>query len=317
MSRHPVLIVLTLVTSACAGSLALAPARAADPAYRAEIERFHQSREASLRAEDGWLSVAGLFWPRPGANRIGSAEGSEIRLRAGAPATVGVLTLAADGPEGKPGAATFQPDPGVAVRLNGQPFTGGSIQSDASGAKADVLAVGDFRFILLRRNEKYALRLKDNASPTRLDFAGLRWFPTDENWRVVATFQPYPIPRSMTFDTIIGGQDVLPSPGTVTFEHNGQTHTLQAATESTDGKLWLVFRDATAGKTTPGNARQLTTDAPQGGIVILDFNKAINLPCAYISHATCPVAPSQNRLPLAINAGEQTPRPGPSASKTD
>ncbi len=106
----------------------------------------------------------------------------------------------------------------------------------------------------------------------------------------------------------MGGRDVMPCPGTVTFERGGQTYHLEAAAEP-DGKLWFVFRDATAGKTTASNARQLTADAPAGDVVILDFNKAINLPCAYIEHATCPIAPPQNRLAIEVAAGEQLPRP--------
>ena len=311
---------LLLAATLGAWCLASRPVLAIDPGYRTEIEQFQQKREASLRAEDGWLSVSGLFWLQPGAKRVGSASGSEVALRAGAPAAVGTLNLAADS-AGKPGAASFQPAPGVAVRRNGQPFDGGPIQSDADGAKADVLSVGDFRFILLRRNDRYALRLKDNANPARRDFAGTRWFPVGEDWRIVARFKPHALPRTITFDTVVGGHDVLPAPGTVTFEQGGQTHTLEAASESSDGKLWFVFRDTTAGTTTASNARQLTTDAPQGGYVILDFNRAINLPCAYIDHSTCPIAPPQNRLAVAVTAGEQLPRPttraGASAPKAD
>lgn len=318
MPRHPFSTVLVLAATLGAWSAVSRSVAADDPAYRTEIEQFQQKREASLRAEDGWLSVSGLFWLQPGANRVGSASGSEVALRAGAPDAVGVLTLTADAP-GKPGSATFQPAPGIAIRRNGQPFEGGPIQSDADGARADVLAVGDFRFILLRRNDRYALRLKDNANPARRDFAGTRWFPVSEDWRVVARFRPHALPRTITFDTVIGGHDVSPSPGTVTFEHGGQTHTLEAASESTDGKLWFVFRDLTAGQTTASNARQLSTDAPQGGYVILDFNRAINLPCAYIDHSTCPIAPPQNRLSIAVPAGEQLPasRPVPATPKAD
>ena len=319
MPRSPLATVLVLALSVGSSNLPPRPARADDPSYRAEVEQFRQKREASLRAEDGWLSVSGLFWLQPGANRVGSAPGSEVALRSGAPAAVGTLTLAAEA-GGKPGAASFQPAPGVAVLRNGQPFEGGPIQSDADGAKADVLSAGEFRLILLRRNDRPALRLKDNANPARRDFAGTRWFPVAEDWRVVARFRPHALPRTITFDTVIGGRDVLPCPGTVSFEHGGRTHTLEAASESTDGKLWFVFRDLTAGATTASNARQLTADAPQGGYVVLDFNRAINLPCAYIEHSTCPIAPPQNRLSIAVTAGEQLPsptRPGSSAAKEE
>lgn len=180
------------------------------------------------------------------------------------------------------------------------------------------MALGDIRLILLRRNDRFALRVKDNQAATRTQFAGLRWYPVNDDWRVVAQFTPHPFPKTIAFDTIVGGKDVMPCPGVVTFEQGGQSYRLDAAAEP-DGTLWFVFRDATAGKTTAANARQLTTDAPQGGLVILDFNKAINLPCAYIEHATCPIAPPRNRLPIEVNAGEQLPQTkgGTSAKRGD
>ena len=95
----------------------------------------------------------------------------------------------------------------------------------------------------------------------------------------------------------------MDSPGYVTFERDGKTYRLEAAGQK-NGTLWFVFRDGTSGRTTHGGARQLYADPPKEGSVVLDFNKAVNLPCAYIPYATCPLAPPQNRLSLAIEAGE-------------
>lgn len=276
----------------------------ADPFVR-EARQFRAGREAALRAEDGWLTVSGLAWLQPGESRIGSAAGAEVALPGRAPGAVGTLTLAGDAADAP---ADFRPAPGVAVLRNGQPFAGGPIRSDANGGKADVLAVGDFRLLLLRRNDRFAVRIKDNAAPTRAEFGGCRWFDPDPSWCIPARFVPHPAPRTIRFATIVGGEDVLPSPGVVEFERDGQSYTLEAAAEP-DGRLWFVFRDATAGVTTAGNARQLTTDAPVGDAVLLDFNRAINLPCAYIDHATCPTPPARNRLALAITAGEKLPAP--------
>ncbi len=301
--RRRFAVLMGLVVLGCSPAVPSQSVEADDPAYRSEIERFRQAREASLRAEDGWLSVSGLFWLKPGPNRIGNDPSSDVVLREGVPRSVGVLTLTAN-----PGVATFQATSGVNLLLNGKSFEGGAIRSDSGGSKADVLALGGIRLILLRRNDRFALRLKDNQAPTRTRFAGLRWYPVDEDWRVIARFTPHSLPKTINFDTIVGGVDVMPCPGFVTFEQGGQSYRLDAA-EEPDGKLWFVFRDATAGKTTAVNARQLTTDAPQGDVVILDFNKAINLPCAYIEHATCPIAPAQNRLAIEVTAGEQRPRP--------
>jgi len=301
MHRLPIAPLLALLA-------AMAPALApADDAYRAEAEKFRRDREAGLKADDGWLTVAGLFWVKPGETRVGGDPSADVLLPAGAPPRVGVLALAADGK------ATFRPEPGVPVLRDGRPFEGGEIRSDAGGGKADVLAVGDLRLILLKRGARHAIRLKDNRSEIREDFAGLRWFPVAEDWRVVARFVPHPIPTRISFDTIVGEQDVLDCPGYVTFERDGQTYRLEAAGEP-DGRLWFVFRDATSGRATAANARQLTADAPRGGLVILDFNQAVNLPCAYTPHATCPIAPPGNRLPLAITAGEKTYQPGSKAA---
>jgi uncharacterized protein (DUF1684 family) len=277
-------------------SLGLAgPAALADDRYRAEIERFRQRRETGLKAEDGWLSVVGLHWLRQAESRLGSDPASDVLLPAHAPGHVGILTLRGD-------QASFRAAPGVEITRGGRPFTEGEILSDAGG-KADVLAVGDIRLILLKRGARHTLRVKDNRGEARTSFAGLRWYPINEDWRIRARFVPAPSKTRLIFDNIVGEQDVMDSPGYVVFEHGGKTYKLQAAAEP-DGSLWLVFRDGTSGRTTHGGARQLILDAPKGDDVTLDFNKAVNLPCAYIPFATCPLAPPQNRLSLAITAGE-------------
>jgi uncharacterized protein (DUF1684 family) len=157
------------------------------------------------------------------------------------------------------------------------------------------------------------LRVKDSQSEARTSFAGLRWYPINEDWRIKAKFVPSPADTKLVFDTIVGEQDIATSRGYVVFERDGTTYKLQAAGEP-DGSLWLVFRDGTSGRTTHGGARQLIVAAPKDDTVILDFNKAINLPCAYIPFATCPLAPPQNRLSLAITAGELKYQPATASS---
>jgi uncharacterized protein (DUF1684 family) len=283
--------------------LIVAPASAGDgESFAQEIARWRRQREADLKADDGWLTVCGLSWLRPGESRIGGDPGNDVVLPAHAPAAVGVLTLDAG-----TGRASFRAAPGVAITRNGQPFESGEIHSDAD-ERPNTLAVGDVRLILLRRGERMALRIKDNRSPARARFAGLRWYPADEEWRIPAKFVAYPTPTKLTFDTIVGERETLESPGYVIFERGGRLHRLQAARVK-GGGLWFVFRDATSGRTTHGGARQLTVDPPRGDEVVLDFNKAVNLPCAYIPYATCPLAPPQNRLGLAIEAGERTYEP--------
>jgi uncharacterized protein len=297
---------LTLLGLLAAGLGAAAASAGAGESFEKDVERWRLRREAELKADDGWLTVCGLAWLRPGETRIGSDPSNDVLLPAHAPAAVGVLTLDAG-----TGRAYFRAAPGVAITRNGRPFESGAIHSDAD-ERPDTLAVGDVRLILLKRGERMALRIKDNRSPIRAGFAGLRWYPVDEHWRIAGKFVAYPEPTKLTFDTIVGERETLESPGEVTFERGGKTYRLQAA-RLKGGALWFVFRDATSGRTTAGGARQLTADPPRGDKVILDFNKAVNLPCAYIPYATCPLAPPQNRLGLAIEAGEKVYEPGRSA----
>jgi uncharacterized protein (DUF1684 family) len=73
--------------------------------------------------------------------------------------------------------------------------------------------------------------------------------------------------------------------------------------------LRVLFTDATSGVTTYPGARVLSIDEPDAdGSVMLDFNRASNLPCAFTDYATCPVAPAANRLAVAVEAGEKNPR---------
>jgi uncharacterized protein (DUF1684 family) len=298
MHRDATTLTLLGIFMAC---LTAAAATSDGESYARSLARWRQQREANLKADDGWLTVSGLWWLRQGDTRVGSDPSNDIVLPAHAPASVGVLTWIGH-------VAVLNATPGVTVTRNGRPFESGEIHSDAD-EHPDTLAVGDIRLILLKRGERMALRIKDNRSPARARFAGLRWYPPDETWQVHARFVTFPAPKKLTFDTIVGERETLESPGYAVFERGGKEYRLQAAREKS-GALWFVFRDATSGRTTHGGARQLTVDPPIGGEIVLDFNKAVNLPCAYIPYATCPLAPPQNRLGLAIEAGEKTYEPG-------
>jgi len=299
MPRDTPGFLLLLVLWTCLGSVA-----ALSPPYSYRIERWRQQRETDLKAEDGWLSVSGLFWLKAGQTRIGSDPSNDLVLPAHAPASVGTVTL-------QEGNVRFQAAPGVTITRDQKPFESGEIHSDAD-EHPDSLAVGDIKLILIKRGRRLAIRLKDNRSPLRKEFAGLRWYPINADWRIEARFVAYPSPTKLVMDTVVGETEVEDSPGDVVFQRDGKEYRLQAA-RLKDGRLWFVFRDKTSGRTTHGGARQLYAGPPKDGVVVLDFNQAVNLPCAYIPFATCPLAPPQNRLALAIEAGELKYEPHPAA----
>jgi uncharacterized protein (DUF1684 family) len=263
-----------------------------DNAYRTGIDNWRQRREASLKADGGWLTVTGLFWLKQGENTVGSDASNDILLPESAPAHFGAVVWGANG-------LSFRAsDPGV--QLNGKPVREAELQ--IGGGKQDILSSGPIQLLPLKRGDRFALRLKDGGSKLRTGFTGLKWHPVREDWRIAAKFTAYPSPTKLTFETIIGETETMESPGFVTFERGGETYKLLAVGQGK--RLFFVLRDRTSGKTTYGS-RFLYADAPAAdGTVILDFNKAENPPCAFTPYATCPLPPAQNRLSLAITAGE-------------
>jgi uncharacterized protein (DUF1684 family) len=292
--------------SAIVSSVSLSPSTAAvsgvadvGDSYRREIEAFHRHREDQLTSDGGWLSVAGLFWLKPGANRFGSSRSNDVVLPPSAPAHAGTFWLEA-------GAVRVEAGAGVPLTLAGMPVTRQTLRSDTGGADPDVLALGPLTLQIIERGGRLAVRLKDKDRAERKHFKGLVWYPINPAYRIVARFVPHERPTTITVPSIIGTAEAMPSPGTAVFELGGRSVRLDPVVEAGDDRLFFIFRDKTAGKTTYGAGRFLYADPPKDGRVILDFNQAVSPPCAVTPYATCPLPPPQNRQPIAIEAGEMS-----------
>jgi uncharacterized protein len=273
-----------------------ASAAAGDGAYRAEIEKWRQLHIAHLKAEDGYLSIAGLFWLKEGVNRFGSAAANDIVLPADSvPGQAGEFTL-------QNGKVTVHLNHGVTAFLDGKPVVETTMLPDTDDKGPSLLAFGDITLLVHASGARQAIRMRDKNSRFLRDFAGLQWFPIDESYRVAAQFVPYDSPREVEMPTILGDVDKLTSPGEVVFTLRGHELRMQALAE--DQKLWFVFRDQTSGKETYGAARFLYADLPKDGKTVLDFNESYNPPCAFNPYTTCPLPPAENRLPIRVEAGE-------------
>jgi uncharacterized protein (DUF1684 family) len=266
--------------------------------YRREIETWRAQRAARLQSDGGWLTVAGLFWLKPGVNAFGADPAGDIVLPAhSSPARAGSFRLA-------DGQVTVEALPGVALTMAGKPVTGAQqLRSDAAG-EPDVLALGALTMQVIARGDRLGIRLKDMRSAARAQFKGLTWYPVRPDLRVRARFVAHAAPVAITVPTVIGGHDTMPSPGSALFEIGGKSMRLDPVLEPGETQLFFIFRDATAGLSTYGAGRFLYADPPKDGYVVLDFNKAYSPPCAFTPFATCPLPPPQNRLPIAIEAGE-------------
>jgi uncharacterized protein (DUF1684 family) len=254
---------------------------AADPNYSRDVEQFRAKREAQLIQDYGWLTVVGLFRLKEGDNRVGSGEPNEVALPAPVPAHVGKITFSK-------GQAIYY--------ATGRPGT--LLKPDR-----DIITIGTVKFFVIQRGEEFFVRAKDSNSELRRNFSGLKWFPIDPSWRITGTFTPYPAPKTIQFDSQNGVKQAMQSPGFVTFMKDGTEYRLEPVLEGRE--LFFIFRDATSNKSTYGAARFLYAEPAKNGTVILDFNEAINPPCAFTAFATCPLPPPQNRLTLAVTAGEK------------
>lgn len=288
-----------------------------NPAYKREIEEWRKRYEANIRKENGWLTVAGLHWLKHGENWLGSIPSSTILLPKKAPATLGSLRLEGDSANPR---IHFFPVTSVPVRVTKADGTESNILHDSSqtlafdddlGSKPDIISIGELSMFVVRRTNKtgtrFALRLKDNGSPGRKNFKGNKWFAVKPEYRINARFVNYETPKTVEIENILGGIEKHVTIGYAEFQIGKNIYTLDAEREG--DKLFFNFRDETSGKTTYPAGRFLYADLPQNGVVVLDFNKAENPPCAFTSYATCPLPPRKNWLKTRIEAGELTHHP--------
>ncbi len=273
---------------------------AVDPDYLAEVEAWRDQRLQRLTAEDGWLSLTGLFWLEPGDNAFGSAAGNRVVLPdAEVAGTAGTLALDEDG------TVTARAAEGAEATVNGEPLTEAVLRTDAEG-RPDMITVGRNTFYIIDRDGRLAARVRDPQAPSRAGFRGLEHYPIDPAMRVQARFEPFDEPREVAIPTVLGHDTSMTAYGLVHFVVDGRQATLEPYMDGpADDTMLLIFRDATSGDTTYGAGRFLTADAPgPGGRTVLDFNLAYNPPCAFTPYATCPLPPPQNVLEVPIEAGE-------------
>ena len=282
-------------------------ARAAEArmAFATDQQSWRDQREAELTQPEGWTSLVGLHWLDAGAHYLGSDTDNGIRLAMG-PAHLGMIEL-------NGGTLRFVPEKGVVLTVDGVPVTGSVVLSaddDPAGPSKLAFDQGKGVATVIKRSGRHALRVKHADAPSRTGYQGIAYWPAAAAWRVTATFRPHPPGRTLTIANITGTTDEVPNPGAVEFERDGRTYRIEALDEG-DGGLFLVFADRTNGHGSYGAGRFLDAPKPDAqGRVVLDFNRAYNPPCAFTPFATCPLPPAQNRLDLAIDAGEKSYHPG-------
>jgi uncharacterized protein (DUF1684 family) len=142
----------------------------------------------------------------------------------------------------------------------------------------------------------------------------LRFYPLDPAYRVIARFEKYADSPWFPMATSGGAPQIQRKFGRLTFAiHDTVLHLMvyqsQALLQNaaTRDYLFIPFTDATSGIDSYGAGRYIDCAVGdfRNGSLELDFNKAYNPYCAYVTGYNCPIPPRENDLPVAIPAGEK------------
>jgi Uncharacterized conserved protein len=285
-----------------------ASARPQNPEWATEELAWRTQHATDLRKPDGWLSLIGLEWLQPGETTVGSAADNKVHLPASAPAYLATLNLENDAVELLPPEGGFPPG----LQVDGLPAKEQTLRSDPDHDKFNSrITYGTLNFYVIRRADRFAVRLKDAKSPALAEFHELKWYAPDAAYRVTAKWVPYNPAKRISLITLVGTSYDQPVPGYAEFTLQGKSYRLEPVLEDPQSsKLFFILKDPTSADTTYPACRFLYTPLPDQGVahegkLVLDFNHLENPPCAYTPYATCPLPPAGNRLPIALPVGEQ------------
>jgi uncharacterized protein (DUF1684 family) len=169
------------------------------------------------------------------------------------------------------------------------------------------LSVGRLQLIYrLPADLEHRVFVSDPQIPNSVSFHGLDWYAVVASWRIPGRLVPHQSAQKISYDNALGGSNPAESPADVVFTKSGREYRLQAANRSYG--LMVLFSDGSSGENTLGEGRYLEIEKGDGDAVTLDFNQAVNPPCEANPYTECSLAPSQNRLPFEVAAGEKLPR---------
>lgn len=260
--------------------------------FAADWREWHAQHEARIGDRHGFLAVTSIHWLDETPQRFADAPG------AWSSDADGVHVSLADGEQ---------------LVIDGRPVTG--THDFGVIAERDGLTVGwldgdkEVAIEVAKRGGYDIVRPRHPDAPLVTAYTGTPAYQPDRRWAVTGRFVPFEAPRPTEVGAAVERvRHVYDSPGRVEFELDGRPLALTVFANEHGPGLFALFTDATSGVTTYAANRSLQLGAPAAdGTLLVDFNRATNLPCAYTDLATCPLPPAENRLPVAIEAGELIP----------
>ena len=263
---------------------------ASPPEFADEWRAWHASHEEHRASEHGFLAITSIRWLGAEPERFDDAPGAWSTGESGIS-----VELAED----------------ESLEFRGAVLTGrhdfGQLPERASWFAYWKAPEGRAAIEIARRGGNDIVRPRHPNAPIRTAYTGTPAYEPDARFVIEGRFEAFETPRPVTVGSVVDGlQHVYEVVGTISFEFDGP-HSLLAFNGQAGG-LHVLFTDVTSGVTTYAANRSLNLTAPDSeGRVRLDFNRYTNLPCAYTPFATCPLPPAENRLAVAIEAGEKAP----------
>lgn len=261
--------------------------------YSAEIEKWKRQRIQSLKKN--WLSLVDLYWMNKKNTTIGSGSDCDIVVsQKRFPALIGTFLQ-------KDNRVFFTPHVKDVLCDQKNIITTTSVFNDDNACTFEYKSLSWF---VIARSGKLAVRVRDYQNEDVATLKHIPRFATNEKWKITAKFVAYTPPKKIEIVNVLGMTSEDEVTGKLVFQIAGKQHTLEPV--KSGESFFIMFQDTTTGKTTYSVGRYLYADFPdKDSNVIIDFNKAYNPPCAYTPYATCPIAPQQNHLSIAIEAGEK------------
>lgn len=266
--------------------------------YKKSIDVWKQKRLSNLKSENGWLNLVGLYWLKEGQNPFGSNEANNIIFPKNAPDFIGTIIL-------YKGNISVAINPDVEVFINDSLLKEHDIITD-NDPKTTQFKMGTFRWHIIKRGDKYGIRLRDLESPLINQISEIPAFPTDLNWRIKVTFERFEESKEIAIPNVLGETNYEKYYGILKFTIENKEYSLIPTGDGINEDFFVIFADGTSAEETYGAGRFLSVEKPDDkGITYIDFNKATNPPCAFTAFATCPLPPKENILEVKILAGEK------------
>lgn len=269
----------------------------APPGYPAQVEEWQEYRIGVLTEPTGWLRLVDLIWLEEGENTFGDSENADIRFPEGSiPAYAGTFIK-------QDFTVKMNVEEGVEITYDGSPVDEFLLYD---GENRRNVKHGTLEWYVDRRGDDLGIRIYDLNTPKADAFDGFPRYDVDEKWIREARFVPHSEETTIRVVNVLGEEVDRESPGRVEFTIDGDLYKLDAFNARSG--LFLMFADETNRTDTYQAGRYMIIDFPdENNHTVIDFNMAYNPPCAFSKFTTCQLPPPQNRLDVAIPAGEKRP----------